>query len=343
MLQTGIGSGISGRKSPPEAVDFVALSLGLVNDAFALFAKAFYQIPTEEAKKQLQDLVAKLIQALDQAEKAGWDRDMIRSFIPDVISVHRESSFCRHVEDWPFGYQGDYWAIEQIVHYLEKAPAGSLGRLIGEIALESDIAEQHRAKLERQAQTIIDVCQEFSGARILSVACGSCLDIAKPEVQEVIKKTGAKVYLIDGDARAIEQAKNNLAGIKEHIEEALVMDISKPSFFKKLKKWTKDGLIFHLIYAGGLMDYVEGDEKVGKLLSMFAPLATVGGILMFTNINVGNFYAPWMRNIGSWDLFERSKKMMLKIQRFLGDAFSSSALSKDRTGLAWISQSKRIA
>jgi SAM-dependent methyltransferase len=199
-------------------------------------------------------------------------------------------------------------------------------------ALGCPIAQQHREKLRIQAELIEKVCNKHESPTIVSLACGSCRDLEP--IQRLIKKSKAKLILIDFDNDAIAEALSRLEFIRDQIE-AHQTDI------RRLPKLSRDlgakADNIHLIYAGGLFDYLK-DGIIKILLLRLSELIRPEGQLFFTNV-VHNPYCSLIETIGNWKLIKRSEEDMKKILTYT--QFERQDLKKDPTGLTWIAHATR--
>ena len=216
-------------------------------------------------------LVHLLVVVMHTALGNGMSRNSIRKQIPNVWRIHGESSFGKHVQEWPRGYAGDFEVVDMIVDRVEKKAANTVSGALGRLALNSEITQQHREKLRKQAEEVAKVCRKHREPNIMSIACGSSRDLET--VQEEIKDSQAKVWLIDQDKGALGSSLKRLSSIHDQVKtfNSDVKDLR--SFFGSLKD---QGLSFSLIYAGGLFDYLS-DEFIESLISMLTPLISTGG------------------------------------------------------------------
>jgi hypothetical protein len=73
-----------------------------------------------------------------RAEHAGLTREEIREIVAPVREIFARSPFVRRAQVWPRGYPGDFETIEQLVSQANRAPEGTLARLIGDIRIYRD-------------------------------------------------------------------------------------------------------------------------------------------------------------------------------------------------------------
>ena len=199
---------------------------------------------------------------IEEALNSGWTNLEVRKLLPDVYRIFGNSSFGRHIQIWPRGYPGDFQAINMIVDRVELSPENSFEGIFSRYILNSPITEQHRQKLLIQAEEIKEKCFLFKNPNILSIACGSSRDIES--VQEYIRRSGANLLLMDFDQAALEHSMARLSQIGDQIETMLINVKDLLRLDNLLRQRQKK---YHLIYAGGLFDYLEKNfvKKISKI------------------------------------------------------------------------------
>lgn len=315
---------------PGDAVHYhtrgMVKQLTRIDKEFRTLDEEFAILSMESAYHRMVILIHSLIYSINIAKKNGWDTDWIREKLPNAWLLHGSSTFGKHIQDWPRGYPGDYEVVDMIIDHTGASGNGSVGSLIGRYALCSTIAQQHREKINIQAETIKDVCRRTRSAGIVSLACGSSRDIERAQ-KEILESDG-RVVLIDFDKDALKESIFRLSAIKDRVETIHVNIGEVPKVLKKLGK-------FDLIYAGGLFDYLP--EKSAKIILKYAANSLNGnGLFMFTNIAVGNPFRNWLDTMGNWKLIERSEEEMRTLFSLTG--LKEQELFLDPTGLTWIAK-----
>lgn len=307
--------------------------LGNINEMFVQLEKdvATLSVSVNNLSMKVFSLISLLTNVIKTAEEDGWGTEDIRKALPDVWRIHRKSSFIRHIQDWPKGYPGDFEIIDILVDRIEQAPLNSLGGVLGRCALSSDIAQQHREKLRLQTDLVVKVCRTFKKPIIVSMACGSSRDLEKCEYE--IEASGAKIILIDFNQEALDASLRRLKNIKNQIQTIHTDIRILPKLFSSL---TEQNGKFHLIYAGGLTDYLS--KKIVQIIlkRLSKQFILKEGILMFTNIAKGNPYRPWIETMGNWRLIERTREEMTELLALTN--FKKQSLELDSTGLTWIAK-----
>jgi hypothetical protein len=309
----------------------------LLGDADRMFAELERAVNHETSVRlghRAISLVHWLIHLIGLAREDGWETANIRALLPNAWRIHGDSTYIRHIQEWPRGYAGDFLAINMVVDRDERAEPGTLGGILGRYALGITIAEQHREKLRIQAGMIRETCRRVRGARIVSVACGSARDMEQG--QDEIRESGARVTLVDFDQGALDDALGRLHAVRDQLMPVLSDVRRLPRLMRAL---TEAGGRADLVYAGGLFDYLP-EGIVRRVLKPLADdLLAEGGTLMFTNIAPGNPWKAWMETMGNWRLIERTEEEMGAL--LLHTGLEGQRLERDPSGLAWIARARK--
>ena len=267
-------------------------------------------------------LVHTICETLVACESAGVPPDEIRRIAAPARRAHATSPFIRRLQEWPRGYAGDFETIDWLWSGQNRA-ADSVGRAFEQYALTASIAQQHRNKVSFQATCVLEALMRHPACRVLSLACGS-----SPDIRSVMPhvRSDTTFVLSDSDADALAFSASHLVPIADRCR---FVQGAVPKVLRPLR-----GLgPFHLVYAGGLFDYLS-DRAVERTLGMIWEfLLAPGGRLVFTNIATGNPFRVWLEYIASWPLIERSEA---DIARLVAAARIDGALelSRDSTNLA---------
>jgi hypothetical protein len=273
-----------------------------------------------------------LCKALRRAELSGLNPKKILELAGPARVLHSASPFVNRIQTWPRGYPGDFETIEYLCDQTVKAESQTLAWYIERHALERAIAQQHRNKLSWQAQAILSHALRKKKARMLSIACGASRDLQS--IQHHIADTGAKIWLNDWDAAAVERSLRVLeqSAFKIH---AVVGDV-----FRSLKR-LQSGAPFDLILAGGLFDYLS-DRQIVWLIPKLYELLAPDGALCFTNTSKENSDRVWIEYLGNWHLKERDES---DIQRLISESqingLTTSPIRRESTGLTHLVEISR--
>lgn len=260
--------------------------------------------------------------ALSDAEAAGCPPEQLRQATRSAREIHGASPFVRRLQEWPRGYPGDFETIEWLCRSTSRATPGTFGAAIETYALSSAIAQQHRNKVQFQADCIRDTILRNPRCRVLSIACGS-----SPDIRAVAPLIGpdASLVLCDGDADALAFSRRHLEPIADRCEFVQGM---VPRVLGRVAKYGP----FDLVYAGGLFDYLPDRLAIRTLAIARRSLLAPDGRFVFTNIASGNPFRVWLEYLANWSLIERSAA---DVRRLCTDAgLEAPRIDRDATGLA---------
>jgi extracellular factor (EF) 3-hydroxypalmitic acid methyl ester biosynthesis protein len=265
--------------------------------------------------------------AIDLCEEAGIEKATLQSHIAPMRALHARSPFVHRLQAWPRGYAGDFETIEYLCDAENRAPFGSIAWAIEQYALQSPIAQQHRNKVGLQARAILSTLLATRGARIASIGCGGCRDLAL--VQHHIPPDAGTFVLIDSDADALAFARQRLDRLRDRCEfvrgrvpRVLTASAVRPS----------NGL-FDLVVAGGLFDYLQDDWAIATL-RLVRRMLVPGGRLILSNIAAGNPFRAWLEYLGSWSLIERQPEDLARLLTAAEFQADGVHITRDSTGLA---------
>ena len=264
--------------------------------------------------------------AIEACEAAGIDKREILGQLGPARAVNSQSPFIRRAQEWPRGYPGDYETIEYLCDAINRAPAGTLGHALEELALHCPITAQHRNKVAFQADAILSVSRRKRGhARILSIGCGGCRDIRS--IAEPLRETAAEFVLCDLDYEALDFALHALGPLAER---CTYLNATVPRVLRKLVPFGP----FDLVIAGGVFDYLPERWVTLCARSIWHTLLAPEGELIFTNIRRGNPFRAWLEYLANWPLTERDESDIRRCCAEAGIPPAALQIQIDRTGLA---------
>jgi len=242
-----------------------------------------------------------MITSIIVCEQADISKEKILELLEPAKSIHAQSPFIKRCTEWPRGYLGDFETIRYIYEAKNKAPKNTLAYFCEEYALLCPSTQQHRNKLHKQAQLVMNSIKQYEETKILSLASGSSIELHSM----VNLLSGADIHLVlnDTDGEALEEAKKNLQQIPKctfiegNVAEFLAFDSDELGEFD-------------LILAGGLFDYLTDKHASFILKHLRRYLLKDGGRFFFTNIAPDNPYDPWMGYLADWGLIERDEEML---------------------------------
>jgi len=238
----------------------------------------------------------------------------------------------RRCQKWPRGYAGDFETIEYLTAGENRSPPGTLGWHIEQLLLQSPVVQQHRNKLRLQSLEIRRALTEIREARVLSIACGGCLDYVP--ILPLLGDFAGEIVLNDCEPAALQLAERRL-------RSATARYRTVPGNVIRVARHLADSRRFDLVLAGGLFDYLPSRAMIWLLRVIFHDLLKPGGVFLFTNIAVGNPWRPLMEYGSNWILIERSEVEIIEICRGAGVENSSISMTRDDTGLTLITRVAR--
>jgi SAM-dependent methyltransferase len=257
-------------------------------------------------------------------EEAGLDRSTLLPRLGRLRALHAQSPFVERLQTWPRGYPGDFETVEWLCDVVNRAPVGTVAWAIEECALQSPVAQQHRNKVSLQARAILSAILAAPQARVASLGCGGCRDLAL--IQDYLPDQRGTFVLVDADRAALTFARDRLPRIAGRCE------FVAGSVPRVLPRVIGAGP-FDLVVAGGLFDYLPDRWAVSTLRAVRRMLAP-GGTLLFSNIAAGNPFRPWIEYLGDWRLIERNEAEVERLAGDAGFAIDRLRVSRDSTSLA---------
>lgn len=274
--------------------------------------------------------IHRMAAAIHACEKTGMQPHEIREYLIPARRLHHRSSFVARAQDWPRGYAGDFETIEYLCDGINRVNAeDAVGYCIEEYTLNSSIVQQHRNKVELQAEMIFRCCQSKKGARILSIGCGGARDLRM--IAEQLQDSNAEFVLCDSDADALEFARVELDSLAER---CTFVHGKVPRVVTRLKSLGK----FDLVVAGGLFDYLPNRWIELMVGDIWRHLLNPEGTLFFTNIANDNPYRLWMEYLADWSLIERSDDDIERLCRNASVDDDAVSVIRDATNLTLITK-----
>jgi SAM-dependent methyltransferase len=251
-----------------------------------------------------------LTAAIRKCQIARMQREEILRFMSGPRNIYRRSPFVARVQDWERGYPGDFETIEYICDGVNRvSDSDLLGYCIEDYSLNCRIAQQHRNKVQLQANHIYKTCLEKENAQILSIGCGGARDLRL--IADLLEKTSATFVLCDSDPDALECARTNLGEIADR---CTFVQGKVPRVLNKLKFQSN----FDLVVAGGLFDYLPGRWIELVLREVWQNMLNPAGKIFFTNIALGNPYSTLIEYFCDWILIERDEDDIKNLCQAIG-------------------------
>jgi extracellular factor (EF) 3-hydroxypalmitic acid methyl ester biosynthesis protein len=263
-------------------------------------------------------------------ELEGWTSEDILGSAAAIRELMGKSPLLHRLQTWPRGYPGDFESAEALINRTNQSEPGSWAYWLEEAVLQSAAAQQHRNKIQHQAQLIRDIVHTRKGkAQVLSIGCGGCADI----LQAFASLDGfeGKLFLNDSDPDALALAAKRMGTVTDRF---CLLPMNALKAVKRLEKESP----FDLVIAGGLFDSLSDEAIAFALRSIYGRLLRNGGTLLFTNIAKANPFRPWMEYAVNWKLIERSEEQILELCTRVEIPKDNVAISRDGTSLTLLVQ-----
>jgi SAM-dependent methyltransferase len=269
--------------------------------------------------------VHQLCACILECEEAGLTRDDIVTFLEPVRAIHRRSPFVSRLQEWPRKYPGDFETVEYIMNARNGAPENTLEWHCEEYSLNFSIAQQHRNKVQHQAERILRTLSASRTPTILALACGSVPDVRK--LLPMLLRSDARIVLNDADPAALAFAAEALCELGDRCE------FVEGNALMVMRDLARMGH-FDLVLAGGLFDYLKDRPASFLIHNVVSRLLRPDGSFFFTNIARGNPWRPLIEYFGDWFLIERSREQIEDLCLAAGISSRGIEISRDSTGLA---------
>jgi len=293
------------------------------NDAMQAAARRFWQ-GAAEGRCAALNLMQQFGETVAALEGFGWSPERIQADLAPSREVFASSPFMQRCQQWPRGHAGDFETIEYLFDGANQGAPGRIGWHFEDLILSSPVALQHRNKLDHQSQEIARAILRQERPRILSVACGGCLDWMP--VLPLLRGFEGEIVLNDCEPAALSLAERRLRPVTDRIRLA-------PGNVLRVAKRLAHGERFDLAVAGGLFDYLSDKAIVFLLNTVYRDLLAPGGVFLFTNIAKDNPWRPLMEHGSNWSLIERDENRIRELCREAGIEASAVSLKRESTGL----------
>jgi len=291
---------------------------------------SFSDIPASEGLHLAISLSHRLVVTIVRLEANGHSRQELLGVLQRARAVHADSPFVRRLQEWPRGYAGDFETVEYLLKQRNGAVAGRFGYFLEQYALGCPIAQQHRNKVDIQAQALLSTVLRPTGSaapKILMLAAGGSPDLR--QVERTLAEHPFEATLLDQDEDALAFSASHLPRIVDRLS------LICANVVRGLPRAAKRGP-FDLVVAGGLFDYLPDRIAISVLRQSRNRLLRASGQLLFTNISCGNPYQPWIECMADWFLIHRSANDVRTLCAAAGFTDSAIAIDTDRTGLTII-------
>jgi extracellular factor (EF) 3-hydroxypalmitic acid methyl ester biosynthesis protein len=251
-------------------------------------------------------------------------RDEILQIIEPARILQGKSPLIKRFQEWPRGYPGDFETINYMLNSKNLAKRNSVQFFCETYALSCAVAQQHRNKIFEQVSHIISCCHKDNKEKhILSLACGSNVDIQSVQKLVVNKPVNFVLFDMDKDALSYSREKLHLISDKCTFINGNILRAKRLIPQKE----------FDLIIIGGLFDYLPDKAIITLLTHLYSKKLKKNGQVFFTNITKPNPFRIWLQYFVNWNLIERNKEMILTLIEKSGIPANQANIYKDGTNL----------
>lgn len=238
----------------------------------------------------------------------------------------------------PLGYAGDYEMVNMMLR--DPFEGGSLfAKNLNNAFLQSPPALAHRNRIKYLTEMVRGETENNSRdgrrTKILNLGCGPAREVETFLLNEELSDL-ANFTLLDFNRETIDYAQRHLMQARTTAGRVTPINFVERSVHQLLRQAVGgDGDLspesFDVVYCAGLFDYLS--QRVCKrLVDVFFRMLRPGGLLVITNVGIGNPSKGVMEYIMEWNLIYRDDAGM---QDLVPDAVSprDCVLKKDSTGV----------
>ena len=256
------------------------------------------------------------------------DVDDWKHLIQDIIlphpitkTIHKEPCTFRAFSK-PRGYAGDAVMLDYLYRKKICNSPDPLTQNIAKFVVESDAASSVRSRLQILSQKIQKKLTENPNLKILSIACGHCIEYELVD-QDILKNSNADLTALDSDRKSLDYISYSTCFVNKNILHTSLLDILSGKI--KLKG-------FDFIYSLGIYDYLN-NRIASRLSKKLVDGLTTKGELLIANFANTTRDVGYMEGFMAWDLIYRTPEQMLKIiPSLFSDCVKSITLTPDETG-----------
>lgn len=232
-------------------------------------------------------------------------------FQKHLNSFFMESALFNRAYAKPLGYAGDF-EMMNIIYRNQFEGDSVFSQVMSKIDNEgpaSKAVRNRRGYLQSKIAEVIRHTAEGSTAKVISVACGPCLEMYDMLSEIKGHKLPAKLEVIamDQDRLALENARTRLEALLKERED-VCFSFQEDNIKRLIVGKDKDRDIYNeadLVYTAGLFDYLSfraANRLIHKLYSFLKP----GGLLVVGNFGTFNPQRFIMEYGSEWYLIHRS-------------------------------------
>ena len=228
----------------------------------------------------------------------SFSESEVKALRQTMLPLWNESHLWKWALEKPYGYAGDFVALELLYDDQEHHSSSEVGKYLDRWLLDSQLGFGVRERKNILSAFIDQFCRVHHSAfgrplNILSVASGSARELRDLSEQSLNQMN---MTLVDLDPRALEFAS---AYLPEHVRTLQANALRlKPGTFEQR---------FELIYSFGFFDYLK-DSLIIRCLNMFKQNLTEGGSILFP-LKIDSKFRHWFYDLLlDWRFVKREVK-----------------------------------
>lgn len=266
------------------------------------------QILEAKSYPQVCYYMGKLMGAKHFVDLNKMTSEQIESFRHSMLPLWNESHLWKWALDKPYGYAGDFVALELLYDNQEHATSSAIGKWLDRWLLDSQLGFGVRERKDILSAFVEQFCQTRYSvlahkAKVLSVASGSARELRDLDEQTL---SNMEMTLVDLDERSLEYASSHLPS---HVKTLRANAL-------RLKASALDGP-FDLIYSFGFFDYLK-DNLIVRCLSLFQDNLAEGGSILFP-LKIDSKFRHWFYDlILDWRFVKREINDGFKLAQAAG-------------------------
>jgi len=256
------------------------------------------------------DQFTKIVGKFTDSKQHFIHREYFQKMLNEFFTA---SALFRRAYTKPLGYAGDY-EMMNITYRNGFEGEDIFSQVMNKVDCEGSAAKAVRNRREylcRKITSLYDSLPEGSTCKIVSVACGPCVEIHDflTAISDEPKPVKLELLAMDQDTHALENAKQRLVPIAKTLS-GVHMDFAEDNIKHLILGRNKEKARYShadLIYTAGLCDYLSPNAVSRLILELYRHLKP-GGKLIIGNFGVYNPQRFKMEYGSEWFLIHRSEE-----------------------------------